>query len=149
MEGNYEVLVTLHSLVLLESRCAECFKLMAPIQRNSCCDRDNESSCPDSCDILLRFCQLSDLQFTTPVDRLLGTQCAQLLSRGDSLLGYNFKSGEIYQFNETGSLGGTFSTLSNPVTYYGAGKWVSSVIYFNYNIHKRPTERSTIEYISY
>ena len=127
MEGDYQVWVTVHSFVLLESRCAECFgEAGESIQRDSCCDGGNITSCPASCDILLRFCQLSDLQFT-PADRLLrGTQCTHLLySHAEGLLGNNFKSDETYQFNETGSLGGIFWTLSNPVAYYGVEKWVS------------------------
>ena len=71
MEGNYQVLVTVHSFVLLESRCAECYKAGDPISvRDSCCDGNNASSCPDSCDILLRFCELGDLSQSSLADRL-------------------------------------------------------------------------------
>ena len=65
------MLVTLHSFVLLESRCAECHKAGDPIiLRDSCCDGNNASSRPDSCDILLRFCELRDLSQSPLADRL-------------------------------------------------------------------------------
>ena len=76
VEGDYEVLVTVHSLVLLESRCAECYGMAGePIQRDSCCDGGNiMTSCPASCDILLRFCPLSDLQFTLADEFIFNVQ---------------------------------------------------------------------------
>ena len=129
------MLVTVHSLVLLESRCAECYgQAGESIQRNSCCDADNDnssSSCPAAdCDVLLRFCQLSDLQQFSLDDRFLGTQCAQspLSSHVEDLIGFNFKAGNTHHFDEVGLLGGMFGTLSNPVTYNETGKWVNSVI---------------------
>ena len=128
MEGDYEVLVTVHSLILLDSRCGECYgKAGQPIQRDSCCDGNNTSSCPASCDILLGFCWLSDLLQFDLTDRLSGTHCIQteLSSYATDLLGNNLEANETHQFNETGSLGGMFGTLSNPVTYYEVGNWVS------------------------
>ena len=129
------MLVTVHSLVLLESRCAECYgKAGESIRRDSCCDGTNRtSSCPASCDVLLRFCQLSDLPQFDLADTLLrvgpvGTQCQspQFIYVEDWLVN-NFKTNETRQFNEVGSLGGMLGSLSNPVTYNEAGKWVSSV----------------------
>ena len=123
MEGDYQVIVTAHSLVLLESRCAECYGNSGggSIQRDSCCDGGNSTFCPDTCDILLRFCQLGKLSQFPLANKLLGTGCVQtpLSSHFEKLLGNNFIAGEIYQLNEVGSLGG------DPVTYYEVGKWVS------------------------
>ena len=54
-EGHYRVLVTIHSFVLLESRCAECYVQNSTTpQSGLCCDGSNES-CPNSCDIRLIF----------------------------------------------------------------------------------------------
>ena len=156
MEGDYQVLVTVHSLVLLESRCAECYgQAGESIQYNSCCDADSNgmsSSCPAiDCDILLRFCQLSDLLQFNLTGTLLGTQCAQspLLIHVEDWLGFNFKAGVTHQFNEVGSLGGMFGILSNPVTYNESGKWVSSVMLSTANTRLcYSAERSTIKHIS-
>ena len=127
--GDHDVLITVHSLVLLDSRCGECYgNATDPILRNSCCDGGNMTSCPATCDILLRFCQLSDLQFTSIADnRLLGTQChgVQLVqSHAQALLGNNFESGQTYLFNETGTIGENLVSTRNPVTYTENGRWV-------------------------
>ena len=127
------MLVTVHSFLLLDSRCAECYgKAGEAIQRNSCCDGNNTSSCPASCDILLGFCRLSDLlQFNlTTGNRLSGVECTQTRSSSYAadLLGNDLEPYETHQFSETGSLGGLHRSLSNPVTYYEEGNWVSSVI---------------------
>ena len=131
LEGDYEVLVTIHSLVLRESRCAECYGGAGEaIKRNHCCDEDNKSSCPDSCDILLRFCQLDDLPQFNIADtsfKALGTQCGQsmLLSRVEDVFANNFRTGETYRFDEVGLLGGMFMVLRNPVAYNDTGNWVN------------------------
>ena len=114
------MLVTVHSLVLLESRCAECYgQAGEPILRNSCCDGGNFSSCPTSCDIVLRFCQLSDLQQFDLAGTFLGTQCAQspLFGHAEDFLGFDsVKAGETF-------------LLTYPLTYNEAGKWVSNYRY--------------------
>ena len=145
MEGDYQVLVTVHSLVLLESRCAECYgEVGESVQRNSCCDGGNTSSCPASCDVILRFCQLSDLRKFDLDDMLLNTQCAQSpqFSHAEDWLGNNFKTGDIYQFDEMGSLGGLLGLLSNPVTYSETGKWVNSVDLISTIIKYKPENLS-------
>ena len=125
------MLVTVHSLVLRDSRCAECYgEAGDPIKRNHCCDGDNENSCPDSCDILLRFCELDDLPQFNIADTLfqaLGTQCGQsmLLSHVEDVFASNFRTGETYRFDEVGLLGGMFMVIHNPVTYNETGKWVN------------------------
>ena len=132
-EGDYQLLVTVHSLVLLESRCAECYgKAGDPIQRDSCCDGGNRTSgsCPASCDVLLRFCPLGDLLqpgIHDLTNGLLGTKCAQtpLMSHIQNWLGNNLKAGETYpDYDEGGLLEGTVTIFVTPVEYNEAGEWV-------------------------
>ena len=124
IEGDYLVLVTVHSLVLLESRCAECYDASgSSVQRNSCCDGVNTSSCPSSCDIILRFCELSDLSQFNLADRLFGTKCqgTQLPNWAEDFLGFDLMAGETYSSSdEENLLGGTiFNSL---VAYSGTGQ---------------------------
>ena len=115
--GDYEVLVTLRSFVLLESRCAECYADdSATYQRGLCCDGDNVESCPSSCDVLLKFFQLEG--FHELPQSTVGTPGFQ------GLLGYNFNATEVHQYNEKGPVGIPYFELINPVTYNGTGKWV-------------------------
>ena len=130
IEGDYQVLVSVHSLVLLESRCAECYgEGGGSIQRDSCCDGNNTSSCPDSCDILLRFCHLGDVSQSNLTNRsVFGTNCAQnsLSNYFEDFLGYNLKAGETYPDYDAGSSdlqGGIVFRTS--VAYNGTGQWVS------------------------
>ena len=124
IKGDYKVLVNVHSLVLLESRCAECYgEGGGSVQRNFCCDFNTSStSCPNSCDILLRFCQLGDLTQFNLADRLLGTQCpgTPLSSHLEDFLGFNLKAGETYPQE-------SLQAFSSPVVYDGTGRWVSSI----------------------
>ena len=131
VEGDYQVLITVHSLLLLESRCAECYgETGVTIKRNDCCDENEEDSCPErDCDILLRFCQLGDLSQFNLADRLvsiIGTKCVQtpLSSHFDDWLGNNLKAGETYpEFDEMHLFGGVI--FRTPVMYNEAGQWVS------------------------
>ena len=124
------MLVSVHSLVFLESRCAECYVVGGgSVQRNSCCDGVNSTSCPNSCDIILRFCQLSSdlLQFNL-AGRLLGTKCPQtpLSSHFDDFLGFNLTAGETYSIsNKESLLGGV--VFNSPVVYNGTGRWVNLI----------------------
>ena len=125
--GDYKVLVAVHSLVLLESRCGECYgEGGGSVQRNSCCDGVNTRSCPNSCDIILRFCQLSDLSQFNLADRLLGTKCplTPLSSHFDDLLGFDLTAGETYSNSNRGSFQGG-AIFSSYVVYNGAGQWVN------------------------
>ena len=123
------MLVSVHSLILLESRCAECYDAGGgSVQRNSCCDGINTSSCPNSCDIVLRFCELGDLSQFGLVDRLLGTMCPGTpLSRHlEDFLGFDLMPGETYSHSNKENLqGGT--VFSSPVEYDGTGQWVSLI----------------------
>ena len=119
--------MSVHSLVLLESSCAECYEVGdSSVQRNSCCDFNSSSSCPNSCDILLRFCQLSDLSQFNLADRLLGTQCpgTPLSSHFEDFLGFNLKAGETYSHSNKESLQGGV-VFSFDVMYNGTGQWVN------------------------
>ena len=108
------MLVTLHSLVLLESRCAECYADdSATFQRGLCCDGDNMESCPSSCDVFLKFFQLEG--FHELPQSTVGTE---------GFLGFNFNTTEVYQYSETGPIGFPGFELINPMTYTGTGKWV-------------------------
>ena len=132
MEGDYQVLVTVHSLVLLESRCAECYKAVDPFLRDSCCDGNNTSSCPDSCDVLLRFCQLElgDLPQFPLADRLLvGTNCVQNpLSTCylEDWFGFNLKAG-VPTYPEESLQGGIVDLFWMDVVYDGTGQWVNLI----------------------
>ena len=121
--------MSVHSLVLQESRCGECYDAGGgSVQRNSCCDEVNASSCPNSCDIILRFCELGDLSQFGLVDRLLGTMCPGTpLSRHlEDFLGFDLKAGETYsRSNKENLQGGT--VFSSPVEYDGTGQWVSLI----------------------
>ena len=123
------MLVAVHSLILLESRCAECYDAGGgSVQRNSCCDGVNTSSCPNSCDIILRFCQLSsDLSQFNLADRLLGTKCPQfpLSSHFDDFLGFDLIAGETYSNSHRESLQGGVYVFSSPVVYNGTGRLVN------------------------
>ena len=124
-EGDYQVLVSVNSLVLLESRCAECYDAGGgEVQRNSCCDENNTNSCPDSCDIILRFCQLGDLSQFNLADGLFGIECpgTPLSSHFDDFLGYNLKANETYSDKESLQGGVVFNSH---VVYDGAGRWVN------------------------
>ena len=132
IEGHYQVLVTVHSLLLLESRCAECYKDDDPIiLRDSCCDGNNASSCPDSCDILLKFCELGDLPQFPLADRLasVGTRCVQnpLSNYLEDWLGFNLKAGVTYPDFDEGSLQGGI-VFRTDVVYDGAGQWVNLIV---------------------
>ena len=133
-EGDYQVLVAVHSLVLLESRCAECYghEGGGSVQRNFCCDFNTSSTpCPNSCDILLRFCQLDDLSLFNLADRLFGIKCpgTPLSSHFEEFLGFNLKAGEIYSHSNRENLqGGT--VFSSPVVYNGTGRWVNLIAFF-------------------
>ena len=129
-EGDYQVLVSVHSLVLLESRCAECYgKAGESIQRDSCCDGINRTAgpCPATCDVLLRFCQLGDLLQLNLINRTLvqGTRCVHtpLSSYFDDWIGNDLKAGESYpEYDEGGSIRETI--FETPVTYQ-TEQWVS------------------------
>ena len=128
VHGDYQVLVSVHTLVLLESRCAECYGGGGgSIQWDYCCDGSNTDSCPDSCDIQLRFCDLGDLSQFNVADRsVFGTNCVQnsLSDYFDDLLGFDLKAGEIYpDYDERSLQGGIVFTTS--VAYNGTGQWVS------------------------
>ena len=130
IEGDYQVLVTVHSLVLLESRCAECYgKVGDPILRDSCCD--DTDSCTDSCDILLRFCELGDLPQSPLADRLVsvGTRCVQnpLTNYLEDRLGFDLKAGVTYpDFDEESLQGGI--VFRTHVVYDGTGQWVNLIV---------------------
>ena len=143
IEGDYQVLVSVHSLVLLESRCAECYgEGGGSIRWNFCCDFNTSStSCPNSCDILLRFCQLSDLSLFNLADGPLGTQCpgtplSSHLQLND-FLGYNLEAGETYS-NKENLQGGV--VFSSPVVYDETGRWVNLIaIDYNFEFNKKKT----------
>ena len=103
IEGRYRVLVTIHSFVLLESRCAKCYvgNNSTP-QSGLCCDGSNES-CPNSCDIMIAFRQNN------------GGEIDQFYSEG--FLGYNFKPNEVQRYNKTGAIGLERFALVNPLQY--------------------------------
>ena len=126
IEGDYQVLVSVRSLVLLESKCAECYgEGGGSVQRNFCCDFINSSSsCPNSCDILLRFCPLGDLSQFNLADRLFGIECpgTPLSSHFEDFLGYNLKANETYSDKESLQGGVVFNSH---VVYDGAGRWVN------------------------
>ena len=128
VHGDYKVLVSVHSLVLLESRCAECYAAgNGSIQQDSCCDGNNTDSCPDSCDIRLRFCDLGDLSQFNLADRsIFGINCLQnsLSSSFEDFLAYNLKAGETYPDYDAGSLQGGIVFRTN-LAYNGTGQWVS------------------------
>ena len=144
VEGDYQVLVTVQSLVLLKSRCAECYdEGSGSIQWESCCDGDyvttstraRTRSCPDGCDILLRLCQLSDL-LQSPLANTrngpFGTQCEQisLSSHFEEWLGDDFERGATYPDFGRGLLQGV-GTFRTPMTYDETGEWVNlAKLYF-------------------
>ena len=130
------MLVTVHSLVLLESRCAECYiNDSTTPQRGLCCDGENSESCPSRCDVYLNFCQLESFQeldnnFAEPPELpnstlplLLGTNCSQLDLIVGGWLGIDFNTNQVYQYNVTGPIG-VAGLLRNPVTYADSGKWL-------------------------
>ena len=123
------MLVTLHSLVLLESRCAECYADdSATFQRGLCCDGDNMESCPGSCDVYLRFCQLERFrelgEVFEPAEEL-GTKCSRLTPVVEGWIGINYNTSEVYQYCDIGPIGLDLSdSLSNPVIYAVSGKWI-------------------------
>ena len=125
------MLVTLRSLVLLESRCAECYADdLATPQHGLCCDGDSmELECPSSCDVFLIFCSLKvDSESLTKTlnpynEPPLGTNCSQLDPVVGDWLGNNSNTNEVYQYNSTGPIG-LFGALSNPVMYVASGKRV-------------------------
>ena len=119
--------MSVHSLVLLESRCAECYDAGGgQAQRNSCCDGNNTNSCPNNCDIMLRFCELRDLSQFNSTDGLLGTQCpgTPLSSHLDDFLGFDLTAGETYSHSNKESLQGG-AVFSSPMMYDGTGRWVN------------------------
>ena len=123
------MLLTVHSLVLLESRCAECYVVGGDsVQRNSCCDGVNSSSCPSSCDIILRFCELSDLSQFNLADRLFGTRCpgTPLSIQVEDLLGFDLVAGETYSNSDRESLQGG-AIFNSRVVYNGTGPWVNFI----------------------
>ena len=123
------MLVSVHSLVLLESRCAECYDAGGgSVQRNSCCDGNetNSEACPNSCDITLRFCQLGDLSQFNLANGLLGAMCpgTPLSSHFEEFLGYDLKAGETYSHSNKESLLGN-TVFRSRVKYDGIGRWVN------------------------
>ena len=123
------MLVSIHSLVLLESRCAECYDVGGgSVRRNSCCDGINTNSCPSSCDITLRFCQLGDLSQFDLADGLLGSKCLEtpLSSHFEDFLGFDLTAGETYSnTNRESLLGGV--VFNSHVVYNGTGGWVNLI----------------------
>ena len=80
-----------------------------------CCDGENvesSESCPDSCDVMLVFCDLT-----------------HMLPCPEGFLGYNYNANIIHHFNETGEVGLTGAGLINPLTYND-----STVRYYEYPI---------------
>ena len=90
---------------------------------------NNITSCPSSCDIILRFCQLSsDLSQFNLADRLLGTKCplTPLSSHFDDFLGFDLTAGETYSnSNRESLLGGV--VFDSHVVYNGTGRWVNLI----------------------
>ena len=136
-EGDYQVLLTVKSLVLLESRCAECYSIGGgSFQRDSCCDGNNTESCPDSCDILLKFCRLSDLlqsPLASTINGPFGVQCEKtpLSSHFEEWLGNDFKRGETYPDFGMGLFQGV-GTFGTPMKYDETGEWVNlAKLYFS------------------
>jgi hypothetical protein len=152
-EGDYRVLVSVHLLVLLESRCAECYDAGGgSVLRNSCCDFINttSSSCANDCDVLLRFCRLGDLSQFNLGDQLLGTDCpgTPLSSHFEDFLGFNLKASETYSdSNREGLQGGI--VFSSRVVYDGTGRWVNLITFFSNVKAFYFTERSTVKHVSY
>ena len=133
IEGDYQVLVSIHSLVLLESRCAECYALGdGSVRQNSCCDFNSLTPCPNSCDILLRFCQLGNLSQFNLADGLLGTQCpgTPLSSHFEEILGFNLMAGVTYSNSDKESLQEGLVVFSTRVVYNGTGRWVNLIATF-------------------
>ena len=131
IEGDYRVQVAVHSLVLLESRCAECYGIAIGDGSNFCCDfSTSTSSCPSGCDIILRFCQLSsDLSQFNSTDRLLGTMCPGT-PLFEEFLGFNLMAGVTYSNSNRESLQGGLVVFSTRVVYNGAGQWVNLIATF-------------------
>ena len=103
IEGRYRVLVTIHSFVLFESRCAKCYVGNSTTPRSGlCCDGSN-GSCPNSCDILIAFRQ----------NNLGGTNQFYL----EGTLGQDFKANEVQRYNETGKIGFQSFAPVNPLQY--------------------------------
>jgi hypothetical protein len=152
IEGDYQVLVRVHSLVLLESRCGECYDAGGgSVRRNACCDLNTTSnSCPNDCDIVLRFCRLGDLSQFNLGDQLLGTDCpgTPLSSHFEDFLGFNLKASETYSdSNREGLQGGI--VFSSRVVYDGTGRWVNLITFFFSKVKAFYfTERSTVEHVS-
>ena len=101
------MLVTIHSFVLLESRCAECYddKNDTTPESGLCCDGDDAESCPSSCDILIVFNQ----------PELDIPRANRFHSEG--ILGHNFNANVVQQYNETGLVGIPSFGLINPLNY--------------------------------
>ena len=118
------MLVSVHSLILLESRCAECYDAGGGEVQRNCCDENNTNSCPDSCDIILRFCELGDLSQFNLADRLFGIECpgTPLSNHFEDFLGYNLNANETYSDKESLQGGVVFNSR---VVYGGAGRWVN------------------------
>ena len=121
--------VTVHSFLLLDSRCALCYgsDSTTPQQTMSCCDTPRTSCEVQDCDIKLSFCTISGLSFdgeelSTPPGFL---QCVSAYS--DGFLGYNVPSGQTVRYDGAGVFGDAGIGLVNPVTYTGEGGWVSTV----------------------
>ena len=104
IEGRYRVLVTIHSFVLFESRCAKCYvgSNTAP-QRGLCCDGSNGESCPNSCDIMIAFRQNN------------AGSTNQFYSEG--ILGHDFKPNDVQWYNKTGETGFHRFAPVNPLQY--------------------------------
>ena len=109
VEGQYRVLVTIHSFELLESRCAECYDDQndTTLQRGLCCDGDNAELCPNSCDILIAFnqSQLDTGQF----------RANHFYAEG--ILGFNFNASVVQQYNKTSLVGIPTFGLINPLNF--------------------------------
>ena len=108
VEGRYRVLVTIHSFVLLESRCAECYddENDTTLQRNLCCNGDDAQWCPSSCDILIVFEQ-PELDTERRANRFYI----------EGILGYNFDANVVQQYNKTGQVGMPSFGLINPLNF--------------------------------
>lgn len=83
-----------------------------------------------TCDIMLRFCQLSsDLSQFNSTDRLLGTMCPGT-PLFEEFLGFNLMAGVTYSNSNRESLQGRLVVFSTGVVYNGAGRWVNLIATF-------------------
>ena len=121
--------VTVHSFLLVESRCALCYGPDSDSDgARSCCDQlGSEESCPTSCDIKLSFCQIveglsRDESEEESVHPSMSAGCLNVYSEG--FLGYNIPANQMRTYSDSSVFGDSSSGLVNPVTYQGTGGWV-------------------------